>query len=129
MGELMRRWMQIMAEGGGNTLKIDLIYSKTLTQDYTTTLQPLYAAEIKPNITFGDFHKICLVEFANNTSSNYPQIRFCFFSLAGDIEKVTTNTKTGGMIRGNYANVRDLELSNDAKCNAGTVLKIYEITV
>lgn len=125
----MARWMQIIAEGGGNDLKVELIHSKTLTQDYNSTLQPLYNAEIKPYITYGDYHKICLVEFANNTTSNYPQIRFLFFSLAVDIESVASNQKTGGMIRGNYGNVRDLVISNDAKCNSGTVMKIYEITM
>lgn len=129
MDELMRRWMQIIAEGGGNNLKVELVYSKTLTQDYSTTLQPIYTDEILPNITFGDFHKICLVEFANNTSESYPQIRYVFFSMAAPLDSVTANTKTGGMIRGNYGNLRDLVLSNDAKCNAGTVIKIYEITV
>lgn len=129
MDGLMERWLQLISEGGNNSLDVKLIYSKTLTKDYLTTLQPIYSDEILPNITFGDFHKVCLVEFANNTTDSYPQIRFVFFSMAAPLDSVTTNTKTGGMIRGNYANIRDLVLSNDAKCNAGTVIKIYEITV
>lgn len=124
--QMLREMMMAFDLDGGGHMK--LIHSHTITQNYTTTLSPLYTAEIQPYITYGDYHKVCFVEFANNTSTASSPIRFLFFSLAIDITQVTSSTKTGGMIRGDYANVRDLALSNDARCNAGTVINIYELT-
>lgn len=125
--DLMARHMMLMMAFGGKDMR--LINQHTITQDYTTTLSPLYTAEIAPFITFGDYHKLCVVLFENNTTTLSNAINCVYFSLGIEPDSMTTNTRNGGMIRGNYMNIRNLITSNDARCSAGTIIKIYEIGV
>ena len=127
MGDLMLRWLSAARAGGD---KMKLIHTHTISSAYTSTLDPLYTNEIKPYITFGDYSKLCVILFAGNTNSTSGKINCVFFSLAVDVQSATTDTTTGGMVRGNgYTNVRNLVLTNDAKCSAGTVIKIYTIDI
>ena len=118
---------RILMTFGGKNMK--LINQHTVTQDYTTTLNPIYTAEIAPYITFGDYHKMVLCIFENNTISLDNKINSVFFSLAIEPTTMTTATRNGGMIRKDYTNIRDFDLSNDARCSTGTVVKIYEIDI
>lgn len=125
--DLMARHRMLIAAFGGKDMR--LINQHTITQNYTTTLNPVYTAEIAPYITFGDYHKIVLCIFENNTTSLDNKIDIVFFSLAIDPASMKATTRNGGMIRRGYANVRDFNLTNDARCSTGAIVKIYEIDV
>lgn len=114
---------------GINIEGLKLIHSHTISKDYTTTLAPLYTDEIKPYITYGDYHKLCIVVFRNNTSTLSNPINVLFFSLGIDIEAVDGDTRNGGIIRQNYNNIRRIVTSYDARCSAGTQIYIYEYTI
>lgn len=114
---------------GINMDSMKLIHQHTLTSNYTTTLSSLYTNEIQPYITFGDYTKMCVVVFRNNTTALENSINVVFFSLAVDIQTAASNAVTGGMIRSNYTNIRNLVLSNDARCSSGAQVCIYELSV
>ena len=114
---------------GMNIENMRLIHQHEITTDYTTTLSPLYTNEIKPYITFGDYQKICVVVFKNNTTTLSNPINAVFFSLGIEPSAMTSDNRNGGMIRGNYTNMRNLLLTNDARCSAGTTMCIYEYTI
>lgn len=125
--DLTTRHGLLMASFGGKDMK--LIYQKTLTSNYNTTLSSLYYNEIAPNITFGDYRKLCICIFENNTTALSNKINYVFFNMGIELSALNNDTRNGGMIRNDYTNVRYLVLSNDARCNAGTILKIYMLDV
>ena len=112
-----------------NMNNMKLINKHIITQDYTKTLSTLYTNEIAPYITFGDYTKLCVVIFKNNTTELSNSIDCIFFSLCVDITTVSSSQKNGGMIRSGYTNFRDFQLSNDARCASGTTIYIYELNL
>lgn len=106
-----------------------LVHSHAIEEDYSTTLSPIYTAEIKPYVTFGSFHKLYICLFESDTPSASGYIDMVFFTGAAELSTLTSNYSAGGMIRSGYTNQRSLSLSTDAKCSAGTVIKIYELAV
>ena len=111
---------------GGKDMK--LVYSGVISQDYTSTAKVLYEGEIKNRVTFGDYHKLCICIFEGNSYASNP-VNVLFFTLAVDPSSFTANNRNGGMIRQGYSNLRSLDLTNDARVSAGTVLKIYTIDI
>lgn len=114
---------------GINLSNMKLIHQHTITQNYTSTLSSLYQNEISPYITFGDYSKLCIIIFRNNTSTQSNTIDCIFFGLGTDITSATSNERNGGMVRSNYTNYRNFLLSNDARCSEGTELYIYELSL
>lgn len=110
-----------------NCNNMKLIYTGIITQEYASTLDSLYKNEIKPHITYGDFHKLCICTFENNNFTGSNPINFIFFLLGVDVESASSNTRNGGMMQADYSSIRNFLLSNDARCSAGTILKIYTI--
>lgn len=123
----MRQWFALLAEGG-DPMHAKLIHTHTIATASTATLDPIYQAEIEPYVTYGDFSKLYVVIFENNTASGN-RVDAVFFSAGVDITATNSNTRNGGIIRADYTNIRSLILSYDAYVSAGTVLKIYEFSI
>lgn len=126
MADLMALRRRILIAMGGEGMTP--IYTTTIAQAYTGNAKTLYQGEIKGHVSFGNWHKICICVFEGNTYAENP-INVLFFSLATDIESVTSSTRNGGMIRQGYTNIRSLDLTNDARVSAGTILKIYTVDI
>lgn len=122
----IRRQVLAYSLTGGKDMK--LIYSGTISQAYTSTAKVLYEGEIKNRVSFGDYHKLCICVFEGNTYSRNP-VNVLFFTLAVELGTFTESTRNGGMIRQGYSNIRSLDLTNDARVSAGTVLKIYTVDI
>lgn len=106
-----------------------LIHSHTIQTDYTGTFSSIYTNEIVPYLTFGDYRTIYICMFENNTLAVTNPIRCAFFSAAIAPTAMDSNTRNGGLVRGNYANIRTMNMTYDAMCSTGTVLKIYTIDI
>lgn len=128
--ELMERWFQALSAGGYDNMQFIKNYTVTESWENDTKgkLIPIYNAVIGNDLTFNDGKKICLMVMTGNTASSY-RCNAIFMSMAAPPDASNNNLNAGGIIRQDWVGPRSMNTATSAWVSAGTVIKVYVITI